>query len=182
MRSPACGAFFRVVAPPLAPASAAQAVLSRATPVSSGVGHTGLLDYELLDPSSLPDMNRLACTRHRDRIVLLLAAALVVVQLLGMMHAVLHDHARASPAHAFAQVAPELPSTEPSGFGALFSGHDSQADCDLFDHITHADLAGLDAPAFAAAHSDGIVIAGHPGWHIAQQAAGFLARGPPLQL
>ena len=148
-------------------------------------GHTGLLDWRPLDrssfiPTSLPDMYRLPCTRHRDRIVLLLAVALVIVQLLGMMHAVLHDHARTSAAHAFARVAPELRSTEPSGFGALFSGHDSQADCDLFDHITHADLAGLDAPAFTAAHSDGIVIAGHPGWHIAWQAAGFLARGPPV--
>ena len=123
-------------------------------------------------------MNRPARSQHRERILLLLAAALVFVQVLGMMHAVLHDHAQtgaSSPAGraAFAQASDE------SFIGALFSGHDSQADCDEFDHITHADQARFDTPAFAAQRTDRIEVAIHAGWHIATQASGFLARGPP---
>ena len=127
-------------------------------------------------------MNRLARTRQRGRILLLLlAAALVFVQVLGMMHAVLHDHARTgASSHAgkalFAQRADE------SFMAALFSGHDSQADCDQFDHITHADHVGFDTPAFAVQRADRIEATLHAGWHIAGQAAGFLARGPPSQV
>ncbi|MBC8056951.1 MAG: hypothetical protein H7Y61_10270 [Rhizobiales bacterium] len=125
-------------------------------------------------------MNRLASTRHRGRI-LLLAAALVCVQLLGLIHAVVHDHARAHLAQEPIHAAGESPA-EHAGFASLFGGHDSQIDCDRFDHITHADLAGFDAPEFTSGHANGLAIVGHAGWHIAQQARGFLARGPPSQV
>lgn len=134
--------------------------------------------------------------RHRRTIVLLLAAVLVVVQMLGTMHTVLHDHARAGPTQASApsagaavdtsvaaaavRPARDASSIDPSGFGSLFSGHDSQADCDHFDHISHADLVGFDVVTFVAAHGDRPEAPGRRGWHIAQQAAGFLARGPPI--
>ncbi len=128
-------------------------------------------------------MNRLARTRQRGRILLpLLAAALVFVQMLGMMHAVLHDHARAGTGSAAARVQVAQARGDHSILGALFSGHDSQADCDQFDHITHADHVGFDAPAFAVQRADRIEVAIHAGWSIARQASGFLARGPPSQV
>ncbi|MES3013604.1 MAG: hypothetical protein V4750_07750 [Pseudomonadota bacterium] len=126
-------------------------------------------------------MNRPARTRQRARILLLLAAALVFVQLLGMMHAVLHDHARTGAA-AQATRALVVQAGDESFIGALFSGHDSQADCDEFDHITHTDHVGFDTPAFAVQRADRIEVATHAGWHIARQASGFLARGPPSQV
>ena len=131
-------------------------------------------------------MNRPACTRRRGRILLLLllATALVFVQLLGTMHAVLHDHARAgtSANSAAARLHLAQAGGDHSLLGALFSGHDSQADCDQFDHITHADHVGFDTPAFAGQRADRIEVAIHAGWHIARQASGFLARGPPSQV
>lgn len=127
-------------------------------------------------------MNRLARTRQRARILLLLAAALVFVQVLGMMHAVLHDHARAGAGLPAARVHVAQAGGNHSLLGALFSGHDSQADCDQFDHITHADHVGFDAPAFAVQRADRIEVAVHAGWSIARQASGFLARGPPSQV
>ena len=134
-----------------------------------------------VNPVSRRDMNRLARTRQRGRILLLLAAALVFVQVLGMMHAVLHDHARTgATSHAakalFAQRA------DASFMAALFSGHDSQADCDEFDHITHADHVGFEMPAFTVQRADRIEVRVHAGWHVARQASGFLARGPPSQV
>ena len=111
-----------------------------------------------VNPASRRDMNRLARTCQRGPILLLLAAALVFVQVLGMMHAVLHDHARTgATSHAakalFAQRADE------SFMAALFSGHDSQADCDEFDHITHADHTG-----FEDLHSCNDLRRGRVGW------------------
>ena len=124
-------------------------------------------------------MTRNARTRHLGRMLLLVAAALVFVQVLGMMHAVLHDHAKTG-AHASAAA---RPSGQPAGqslFGALFSQHDTQADCDRFDHITHADPVWFDAPPLPPQHADrSAVVRVHAGWRIAPQAAGFLARGPP---
>ena len=122
-----------------------------------------------------------ARTRHTARILLMLAAALVFVQVLGLMHAVLHDHAKTG-VNASAAVSSLAQPADDSWFGGLFSEHDSQADCDRFDHITHADPASFDSPKFALQRTDRIaVVAVHAGWHIAPQAAGFLARGPPSQ-
>lgn len=125
-------------------------------------------------------MTRPAPTRRLGGILLLLAAALVFVQVLGMMHAVLHDHARVGPQASSATATPDR-AADDSVLGALFSQHDSQADCDRFDHITHADPAWFVAPQFAPQRPDRVEVAVHAGWHVAQQAAGFLARGPPSQ-
>lgn len=128
-------------------------------------------------------MTRPTPARHLGRILLLLAAALVFVQVLGMMHAVLHEHARVGSPTSSATAAATLDrSADESVLGALFSEHDSQADCDRFDHITHADPAWFDPPQFARQRPDRIEVAVHAGWHIARQATGFLARGPPSQV
>ena len=126
-------------------------------------------------------MTRPARTRHTARMLLMLAAALVFVQVLGLMHAVLHDHARTG-AHASAAANRLGQPVDDSMFGDLFSEHDSEADCDRFDHITHADPAWFESPQFAFRRTPRIVVvAVHAGLHTAPQAAGFLARGPPSQ-
>jgi len=126
-------------------------------------------------------MTRPAFAQHRGRILLFLAAVFLLVQVLGLMHAVLHDHARAGPAAISSTAIVDQPDGA-AWVKALFSGHDSQADCDDFDQMTHADQVWFDAPQFDAQRSDRIDIAIHAGWHIAQQAAGFLARGPPSRV
>lgn len=125
-------------------------------------------------------MTRPARTLHTARILLVLAGALVFVQVLGVMHAVLHDHARTG-VHAAAAANLGQPADD-SLLGGLFSEHDSEADCDRFDHITHADPAWFESPQFAFRRTDRTaVVAVHAAWHIAPQAAGFFARGPPPQ-
>lgn len=112
--------------------------------------------------------------------MLLLAAMLVLVQVLGMMHAVLHDHARVSGSHSSAALADQ--SGQTSWVKALFDGHDSQADCDDFDHMTHMDQACAESMPLEAGPCASVEVAMHSGWHIARQATGFLARGPPLRV
>lgn len=127
------------------------------------------------------DMTRPAFAQHRGRILLFLAAVFLLVQVLGLMHAVLHDHARAGPSALSSEAVVEQ-SDGAAWVKALFSGHDSQADCDDFDQMTHADQVWFDAPQFDAQRPERIDIAIHAGWHLAQQAAGFLARGPPSRV
>jgi hypothetical protein len=126
-------------------------------------------------------MKRQTFARHRRSIMLLLMAALVLVQVLGVMHAVLHEHSRFRPATA-ASTAIVDPADSDSWVKTLFAEHDSQADCDHYDHMTHADQAWFDVPSFGHASTQEISLAFHSGWHLAQQAAGFLARGPPSQV
>lgn len=126
-------------------------------------------------------MTRPVRTRRTARILSMLAAALLFVQVLGLMHAVLHDHARTG-VHAPAAANRLGQPADESTFGGLFSKHDSQADCDRFDHITHADSGWFESPQFAFRRTARIaIVAVHRGWHIAPQAAGFFARGPPPQ-
>jgi len=126
-------------------------------------------------------MTRPARTRLTRHLLLLLAAALVFVQVLGLMHGVLHDHVRTGE-HASAAAKALGQPADDSWFGAFFSEHDSQADCDQFDHMTHLDPARFDTPQFALQRADRIEVAVHAGWHVAPQATGFLARGPPSQV
>jgi hypothetical protein len=125
-------------------------------------------------------MNRQTLARHRRSIMLLLMVALVLVQVLGVMHAVLHEHSRFRPAAAAPAVV-EQAGTD-SWLKSLFAEHDSQTDCDHYDHMTHADQAWFDVPGFGHACTQHIGLAFHSGWHLAQQAAGFLARGPPSRV
>jgi len=113
--------------------------------------------------------------------MLLLMVALVLVQVLGAMHAVLHEHSRFRPAAA-ASAAIVAQAGDESWLKSLFAEHDSQADCDQYDHMTHADQAWIDVPEFGHVCTQDIGLAFHSGWHLAQQAAGFLARGPPSQV
>jgi len=105
----------------------------------------------------------------------LLAALMLMLQALGLLHAVMHGmghgaghagHARSAASHDVA--------------GDLFGDHDDDATCRLYDQLAHADAAcGMPSLALCdavQAHAD---VALPSGRH-APQAAGFLARGPPF--
>ncbi len=106
-------------------------------------------------------------TQRVRRIALpLIAAAMLMLQALGLIHGIQHGvvHARG---HAGAA-------------STAFVGHDEgDVQCRLFDQLAHADIA-FGAPAAV----DGPVLADFldaplPAGRFAPQAAGFLARGPP---
>jgi len=92
-----------------------------------------------------------------------------------------HGHAHAT-AHATAHAHPHG-DTPPAGdwLHQLLSGHAAGSDCLGFDHAVVGDLIAA-APAWLApvAAPDDTVPDAQRVWHLAAQAAGFLARGPPL--
>jgi hypothetical protein len=102
--------------------------------------------------------------------------AFVLAQALGLLHRIVHaPFVGQGLVHASA----EAPQADVSWVKALFAGHDNERACDLYDQSSHADLAcgvaltaTLELPASGTVHL-------HPGWQLAAQAAGFLARGPP---
>jgi hypothetical protein len=74
------------------------------------------------------------------------------------------------------------PSASPlpgSWLEALFGGHAGH-DCKAFDQASHADVV-VGVPAnLDVAPPTSPVTAVHIAWHLAAQARGFLARGPPV--
>ncbi len=114
--------------------------------------------------------------RFRRALITSVLLAFVLAQALGLMHRIVH-----APlvGHGFAQAAAEAKQAEKSWLKALFAGHDSERGCDLYDQSSHADLACGDAPVLALQGPAATAEQVHPGWQLAAQAAGFLARGPP---
>ncbi len=129
----------------------------------------------------------------KPSLVGLLVAALLVVQMLGLAHRVTHaghgqDWAAERAADTIATTATtdttagastEVAPRVPGFFAALFAGHAGQRDCDAFDQMSHADVARASAPIVVAEPLPGAPVVFHGAWHIAAQAHGFLARGPP---
>lgn len=113
----------------------------------------------------------------RRSVFALLLIALVLVQTLGLMHRIVHAHGRSQSI--------EVPAVSAEGSGAeswvkaLFEGHDSERDCAQYDQLSHDDLAWGNAVVITSVAAEQPVVVHHPGWHLAAQAAGFLARGPP---
>ncbi len=105
--------------------------------------------------------------------------AFVLAQALGLMHRIAHAPLTGL---GFVHASVEAPQAGLSWLKALFSGHDSERGCDLFDQSSHADLACGDAPSLAFQGPNATADLIHPGWQLAAQAAGFLARGPPSQV
>ena len=121
------------------------------------------------------------------RIITPLIFAMVVLMLLaqalGWVHRIAHSPAslRAVDASFDAQTSAtaELPLAH--WVQALLPAHDSDRSCQLYDQLTHADVAIGAMPA-AVSHSFGdLPQATHRASRLAAQAAGFLARGPPAQ-
>lgn len=105
--------------------------------------------------------------------------AFVLAQALGLMHRIVHAPLLGQAAvHASA----EPPHVGMSWLKALFAGHDSERGCDLYDQSSHADLACGTTPNVVLQGPVFTVEVIHPGWQLAAQAAGFLARGPPSQV
>jgi hypothetical protein len=119
--------------------------------------------------------------------------ALVLAQSWGLLHRVVHapQSERASvgaPGAPFASIsAPVMAERHDEGAAPgltwlerLFASHDRAA-CDSLDHIAHGDfLLGPPADICVAAVSQAVQVP-NPAWQLAAQAAGYLARGPPLQ-
>ena len=102
--------------------------------------------------------------------------AFVLAQALGLMHRIVHAPL---PGQGFVHASVEAPQAGLSWLKALFAGHDNERACDLYDQSSHADLACGDAPSLALQGPNATADVIHPGWQLAAQAAGFLARGPP---
>lgn len=115
----------------------------------------------------------------------------LAMQSLGVLHGYVHHHvghAALAPAAQDADGDADVPtaaSPAPQVRGwlqTLFAGHhDGSAGCTLFDQLTHAD-ALHDVPALAfQAIAPALADEVHAAWHLATQAAGFLARAPPAR-
>lgn len=117
--------------------------------------------------------------RFKRALITAVLLAFVLAQALGLMHRVLH-----APlvGHGVARASAEAPQAGLLWVKALFAGHLSERGCDLYDQSSHADLACGDAPGLALQGSTASAAVIHPGWQLAAQAAGFLARGPPSQV
>ena len=102
----------------------------------------------------------------------LLVCALLLTQALGVLHRTLH---------ASGPVVHAGPSEHAHGsLEALFAQHHDAGDCQIFDQLSHADGVGfgvLDAGAMAPAPRPAPALQAP---QVAAQAAGYLARGPPL--
>ena len=105
--------------------------------------------------------------------------AFLLAQLLGLMHRIVHAPL---PGKGFGHLSAEAPRAGLSRLKALFAGHDSERGCDLYDQSSHSHLACGDAPGLALQGPTAVADVIHPGWRLAAQAAGFLARGPPSQV
>ena len=135
--------------------------------------------------------------RFRRSLFGVLLLALALAQTLGLMHRIVHGplplRAAALVGEPMAKGATRVAAlanasmvvVEAPGQPAaqwlqqLFAGHDKGHDCRLYDQLTHGDLAWGDGPALEPAALVACPLAEPPGWQLAWQAAGFLARGPP---
>lgn len=106
-----------------------------------------------------------------------LAMALALVQSIGLLHGIVH---LGDSAPAFADMGVHGQDVDGRGdLAALFPGHDGEQDCDRFDQMSHADLAVGGALDLGSMPLPQHAAVAHAAWHIAAQARGFLARGPP---
>lgn len=114
--------------------------------------------------------------RFKRALIASVLLAFVLAQALGLMHRVVH-----APfvGHGFVTASAEAPQARVSWVKALFAGHDSERGCDLYDQSSHADMACGEGPSLSLQGPSGADAVIHPGWQLAAQAAGFLARGPP---
>ncbi|WP_411878128.1 hypothetical protein [Polaromonas sp. YR568] len=128
---------------------------------------------------------------HARALLWLLAASLLLAQLLGLMHGVvhgpqahMHSHSHAHHGghhqeHAALAHAGEAGEGEGSWLAALFSSHDGDSDCRLFDQASHGQAAPtlpmLSLPLVLCTVAFDI----SRGEALARWAALFDARGPP---
>lgn len=111
----------------------------------------------------------------------MMAAALLWLQALGLWHEVVHGHAAHGGAAA-AFVGGHGPHDHHQDHEHhAFAGHDEgDPQCRLFDQLAHADIAFASPAALPARAAQGGPASATPAGRLAPQAAGFLARGPPV--
>jgi hypothetical protein len=122
--------------------------------------------------------------RNRSLRTALIAAvllALVLAQALGLMHGIVHFQRATTVVGATAVDTPHVAASKTDSgtwLQALFAGHD-RGGCELYDQLSHADVL-CDVPALLLPSTPpSTPPQGHGSWQLAQQIAGFLARGPP---
>jgi hypothetical protein len=118
--------------------------------------------------------NRALTTSTRRVWVGLILVALLATQMLGLLHRVAHGHGVASVGASGIDAAPAIKPLQ-----ALFGQHTAGGDCRLFDQLSHADLTGFEPVVVISRVPPDRPAATHAAWHIACQAVGALARGPP---
>ena len=89
-------------------------------------------------------------------------------------HAHLREHA------AVAEVAVAEPAASGHWLDLLFADHEASSNaCASYDQLTHADFLWNPPAEHCIAVTASAECASNPAWHLAAQAAGYLARGPP---
>lgn len=112
---------------------------------------------------------------QRRALIAVLLLALALTQTLGAVHRVFSGHAVSHQSAATGGGAD-------AGFlESLFAGHGDERDCKMFDQQAHADLASGEAAASQTAGGIEALVIPHAAWQMASQAAGYLARGPPVR-
>jgi len=121
----------------------------------------------------------MATRRALARGLLAFATVLVLMQTLGLMHAVVHSPA-AAPAAQVEGAAAGVALPGPRAVASLFNGHEAgSATCGWYDHLLQPyTLPGLPALALPC-DVPAAPAQAHDSRHFAAQALGFLARGPP---
>lgn len=128
----------------------------------------------------------------------LVVFALLLAQTLGLIHGVVHGGAHASHMSHVSHM--QLPVSAIAGgqeqqhvhddgldaghdaglLASLFSSHDGDSDCRLFDQASHGSAAPAVAPLSLPMVPPSFVVAIFQGEALARWAALFDARGPPL--
>lgn len=104
--------------------------------------------------------------------------ALVLAQSLGLMHRLAHANlsTQAVPGTVWSH---QATSTTGDWLQALFGWHHHKSDCESYDQLTHGDALKCEPAAVQPTPVPADRVGVHRAWHLAAQAAGFLARGPP---
>ncbi|MBC7610202.1 MAG: hypothetical protein H7228_11630 [Polaromonas sp.] len=110
-----------------------------------------------------------------------LVFALVLAQMLGLMHGVVHDVGHDPQQGALHQEVNEN-LHKGNWLASLFSFHDGDHDCRLYDQASHGSAAPAVAPVNLPAALPPAVVAIFQSEALARWAALFDARGPPLTL
>ena len=112
--------------------------------------------------------------RFRNTLLCVVLMSLALAQSLALLHRIVHSpHLSAAPAVSVQH------SPGQGWLQTLFAGHDHAGGCELYDQLGHADLMWGESACPCAAQAAEQPFTDHPGWLLASQAAGFLARGPP---
>ena len=110
---------------------------------------------------------------------LLLACAMLLAQTLGFMHGVVHG-AAGSNVQVTLQSAGEACEPSANWVDKLFSSHQGDNDCRLFDQASHGSAAPQLAALALPVVLPSVAVAIFQGEALARWAAQFDARGPPL--